>query len=892
MVGRILNLISDHIPPAEAIYEYDYRAFGYYDAIKIGRNLFEGNQDILSRFWSESVVQTANLSGGYSIQAIYLFSDEDENTDIDFWENKTLPFLFIIMIQLSNEGSELPAFKNILEQQITQHFNTPGTDIKLQIMSYYTLDENDIVCAIKCADYAAGMSILNSLHAPMNQINLGGGKYAQIAYTFTISGILADFDEALKNVVDKDCECQIHVVERYPGTIEDICCHEQLKNKSGLKKNMLLGRDDFLITFNFQHWGEVLELYREERGIFGKSQVHMDKVLSVSTKFIYENLETIKLGDGSLGYPRGSARICSGLKDVLRKKYGELVSQENAILYGSDNGNQQEIENQLAYYKAIWQIINSIEKFEYQAFPDYVYLTIYEPLKMLVYKIVEFENINYDLRCIADIYRFLTAVNQISQNLNKADRQFTQIPELNAGSYHVPIKLTAYYSVFIYKVKEFLNTWFGKGNFYEFLLHPGMNETIRVRKLFQDQNDKNRLLLVEMPEKQVFEPQYAIITLIHEAAHFVGSLLRNRRHRYRMMNLSMARMIPIAAYLDKRTNEFMTNESFVYLERELRDQFEIRIEKEREYLKGTKTDIDEDLFSHSEYLEILMQNALNTFLGESLNEKGDIFETIFGFYIKNQVDRGSLQAGCEKMLWERKNEFEKCFSEFIYDLQCGKTEDNKKLITVKFMLDILFYLLKECFSDIVSILLLGLSYTDYLNSILYNVSIPLENVAESEISIRVALVMEIMVSKFRTGRNFPDDSWDINDIRNLYAQDKTDKKEFYRTLLAVRNIIAEEPQEEEVLLKLDLTSHNKKISVTDICYDSKVLNYLAEYLMGCKKELCEKIHGDGKKEIEEIREAYKKLTEHYDVAGRIIFINQFVDQYRKKILTKNHKNMI
>ena len=88
MVGRILNLISDHIPPAEAIYEYDYRAFGYYDAIKIGRNLIEGNQDILSRFWSESVVQTANLSGGYSIQAIYLFSDEVENTDIDFWENK------------------------------------------------------------------------------------------------------------------------------------------------------------------------------------------------------------------------------------------------------------------------------------------------------------------------------------------------------------------------------------------------------------------------------------------------------------------------------------------------------------------------------------------------------------------------------------------------------------------------------------------------------------------------------------------------------------------------------------------------------------------------------------------------------------------------------------
>ena len=52
------------------------------------------------------------------------------------------------------------------------------------------------------------------------------------------------------------------------------------------------------------------------------------------------------------------------------------------------------------------------------------------------------------------------------------------------------------------------------------------------------------------------------------------------------------------------------------------------------------------------------------------------------------------------------------------------------------------------------------------------------------------------------------------------------------------------------------------------------------------------VSGDGKKEIEEIREAYKKLTEHYDVAGRIIFINQFVDQYRKKILTKNHKNMI
>ena len=76
---------------------------------------------------------------------------------------------------------------------------------------------------------------------------------------------------------------------------------------------------------------------------------------------------------------------------------------------------------------------------------------MYAPLDMLISKILLWEE-NKELQDSTEIYRFLTAINQMSQNLLRAEKQFMQVPELNPWYYHVPVKLNAFYAAFVYKV--------------------------------------------------------------------------------------------------------------------------------------------------------------------------------------------------------------------------------------------------------------------------------------------------------------------------------------------------------------------------------------------------------------------------------------------------------
>ena len=533
MVGRILYLKNNHIPPVENLsVREDYISFGYYDWIGISDNLFTEKEKSLVRIWESTAKNANKLKGEYSLQAMYLFNDDDNKHDESFWKLYNLPIIFIIVLQLNERGEWLNEVRINFEKIIRKYCK--DQQIEIEITSYLMLDENDIALIIKSQSYKIGKEIANSLHRKGNVIQIHGKDFFA-AYSFSFSGILDSCDGTLlKDVPDY---CNIHLIERYPGSIANIISKMNELNIK-LDNYPTFGRDDNLLVFKPSSWEQILKLYKTD-GIFNNETLYCSNILSVSTHFMYDDnnmgeinfKQTLSQLDSvvedkiltdtkpvdilKILYDRcrsfiskhegnvesshewerkfdqselsivSDTKICKLLIPRINKLYDNLLKNDSSTQEGK-------MQRQMAYYKAILQILNSINEFDNDVSPDYIFISVFAPLAMLVKK-MEIKEAKSPGSLMDDdgIYRFLTAINQVAQNSIRAERHFMNIPELNSISYYVPIKMYAFYAAFVHKTKNFLNMKFGGGtsqnstkNFYEFILYPGMNTPIQVNRIF------------------------------------------------------------------------------------------------------------------------------------------------------------------------------------------------------------------------------------------------------------------------------------------------------------------------------------------------------------------------------------------------------------------------
>ena len=87
----------------------------------------------------------------------------------------------------------------------------------------------------------------------------------------------------------------------------------------------------------------------------------------------------------------------------------------NKLLVKGALAQEGKRQRQMAYYKAILQILNSINEFAYDVSPDYIFISVFAPLAMLVKKMeIKEETSPGSLMDDDGIYRFLTAINQVS----------------------------------------------------------------------------------------------------------------------------------------------------------------------------------------------------------------------------------------------------------------------------------------------------------------------------------------------------------------------------------------------------------------------------------------------------------------------------------------------
>lgn len=181
-ICRPITFFNNFVPPSNQRQEWEYEALGYFDGISIGDNIIKDTEFDLRQMRDALETLAKEFKGEYTAQIIHIFRHESENetnTDEIFWEQdeKTYPFLFIVMLRLNKESSEIRKVKTKLEEELC-------TD-EVRVITYLTLDNNDLIVVLKSKEYVCGASVIDRFHQKEET-----GKGQLLIYdSFSICGI-------------------------------------------------------------------------------------------------------------------------------------------------------------------------------------------------------------------------------------------------------------------------------------------------------------------------------------------------------------------------------------------------------------------------------------------------------------------------------------------------------------------------------------------------------------------------------------------------------------------------------------------------------------------------------------------------------------------------------
>lgn len=723
-ICRAFILYNDFLPPvAEAHQDWQYLSFGHYDGISVGENLFKDNKCDFGALWEYYITQGKCMNGSFSAQVLWgLRCETLEKSDTDFWseeEGAQYPFLFISLLQIEQSKGE-----SVLNKERRMELEKSLTvDSVRKAITYLTFDNSDLILVLRCKNYQDGADAINSFHY---EKNMG------LNYSFTVASINKMFlvdDKKIAAVEGNVSHAYIQIIEKYPGSISYIYdkIKETIEEKHIKIKEAILGCNDEVIVIEDVPWNKFLKLFQDNRGILNHSNELYGDTLTGVTTLIGEKqktVETVQEGKeaNEIEYEmeKELSHRNNSLSAVMREKCGKM-------------GRGKDAARMSAVKKSIYQVINSLNKFERTPFRDYMFQTVFLPLNMVIDmadEITEWSEEDF----YASFYEFMKGLNLYAQNSGHSDRQFTQTPDMNIRIYETPVKLNAFYNAFIYYLKQFLSELEraqsgDKGHEYEFLACPGVTNNMQVQELFKRISTTKRLFLVEMPENQVYNPRRMLIMLAHEVAHFVGKNIRNRQMRFDCAEKIAGKIIvkyfraSLKSYFINRTEEY----SFIQDEEFWKKTETIIVDKLKEHSENYEENLEQNVFKvmteqekecfremlkfrreHSEMLQRILLDGIIKILEDNDGGLWNYLEERDYLY---WIERDAINAKDRQT--ELKFELRDIARNFSKDYAW-----NRNTISVWSTVDMMLDLFKECFADLVAILTLRLSMSEYLSAIL------------------------------------------------------------------------------------------------------------------------------------------------------------------------------
>ncbi len=347
------------------------------------------------------------------------------------------------------------------------------------------------------------------------------------------------------------------------------------------------------------------------------------------------------------------------------------------------------------------------------------------------------------------LYDFIHKVSMTLHGTLRTDIQFFQIRDFNAVVHYAPAKLRAYYTLLVFMISVHMKEISLETKKHSYIFCPGMFKDIAVKQLRDHPADMERLMLITVPERYLYFPKNLSIILAHEVGHLAGEKIRKREKRhevflecsYRIWCLEATKFANdvLSKKIDFKNEKGNYKKDLIYKEEELWEVLQ-RVNK--------RADAEEKDQTHKYYSWPSMRRIRNIY-GQVSDKYGHIFWEKYGSSLQKAFQK-KLEKSHKGQSSDYSNLAESVRSKFFFCEalveELGKLFDLYRLAVLPNLLKILHHLLSEPISDVLAVLILGLSPYEYLCSMADEIKIneSEERFGQDMHKVRIALVVSVM----------------------------------------------------------------------------------------------------------------------------------------------------
>ena len=891
-VCRPLYIYDDYLMESST-HNWEWVSFGYYDGIDVGENLFGDGQIVFSRLWDKYVEYKEDIPRSIAQrQIIWLMRTEHGRvcmSDEGFWEDaSSYPFMIVSLVQVRHDDSYMDNWEN--RDKFEKHAQSRLNHGKL--ICYMTIDNSDMIIVQLTRSYEEATSFIKGLHTEASPIE----EYIQwnLSYSYSIASVNRSCIDGTKDEICKNPdpalagemleEAYIFLIERAKGGIrqigEQVTEHLQKKCKlSGIDERVVLGCNDGLLIIRNIPWIYFLSLYSKVDGILNQSSKDTPKDLVGVTTIIA----------GANNY-NGPASVVTQGKTKKKKQREDTIKPVDITLpYVSP-------ERKAGIKRAMTLMMVALNKHDQNEYHDYLSYYTSNVIEAVLEMMNEVDSPTKARDYINSFYELTKRINILVQNTERSDRQFTQTPDFSIRLYDSPVKLNAFYSAFVQKMISFLgnmqDTEGADKHRYNFLLYPCLTDATHAYEPFRKISPRQRILLMEVPEHQLYSPQDLLFMLAHETGHFVGTGIRNREARYNVTIEIIADIL--GSYFREALVSFCNMKGIAdeyYEEACSYDDIRKMLCFPKEIL-GSDESFKEylrNMFSHgdSAYKGDYSGDRMDKTLNEICSRKWhtDIIEYILPniYYDFLSVYRDKLWEKADYAIWSYGlrnglDEAGKLRREF-QDYMASKTDNLYKqnmlqlqIPSIQSIIDDIHYLCRESLSDLIAILTFHMSPEDYLNVLVKeanaqsNGQVATSFGTKNNISIRCAMVVYCMIYPF--SKSELGYFWSLHDWNALAGDEDVNalKEQIYDVII---NYIQKDSKGPDFESSYSMEWLISKKSLTEII----------RYLLRCKRDYayyCSRENSDMiQKELQEIYQIFS--SGQTDVGKVISAIQKTID---------------
>lgn len=700
-----------------------YVAIGYFDAVQVkglserneNEHPFIGGYKTMVEWKKEEKVGLVDFSSQEQLLFVDICDIENEEglsftkDQIErFWKDNSNSYLFLSMIHINHIGNLKKALKGI------------KTIFQKDYLAYISFDYCDIVLFAKNIGVSKYLDNIQRL--------FGNAPYGEEVVFDTFSLVSFYPEDAInagtKNLHNiKDCfSAAINLsIRDYDGF--NMMCKKSPCFTQNVEKRQMFGRHDISVINDNADTKWLLEIMeelhrKENQELFWTFETY------IKTNYLY---------------PEGKTIENSKLKTLneRRKQYTNILSKlQDRISKLEASMKSAELANESGLMFAVYEVRDCICSIVKNNFAEEFVYCVYESFfNFIKYMTKKFEKLasyqeNEKVKSEEEITycynQYFTALNTIVNSTMHSERQFIQATAFNAIFYSVPPKILAFYNAYVYKMKKLLCD---NDNFSDFtyLICPSFSPIMSIEMISpNDEPPCERILMILISEKTLYDIAVVTYQLIHELAHYIGEEVRCREERQRSVINSLIECIAFICKIEdsdavmllkKYATDEVCNDYFKYF---------IKFEQDRiSFVNELVTDFSD------KRLEYFMGNY-------SKYKSGD-------FYDQSLEQIGLTDSDVqEKYRMLYKEQYVRHKNQEISD-KLGYLCEEENVKAYKALTELLVPIYRETYADLQMLLVLAVSPCDYLSMFINKIGVSFDSLlCNLEDAIRVGIVFKIM----------------------------------------------------------------------------------------------------------------------------------------------------